>query len=147
MDVYEGKVTYALSQKEIMELHKKTAPFHDFVFQSFDFHRFLGLLLIKRPAFEYEDEVRFFMVPNDASKGSSKRKFVDVKWEDIINEVRIDKSCTEGEKFVVKQFCESKGIKFIGNQSTPMKNNNMMEIYMEDFDINSMEGPYPITIE
>ena len=87
------------------------------------------------------------MVPNDASKGSSKRKFVDVKWEDIINEVRIDKSCTEGEKFVVKQFCESKGIKFIGNQSTPMKNNNMMEIYMEDFDINSMEGPYPITIE
>lgn len=104
--------------------------------------------LIKKPASEYEDEVRFFMVPkNNASNGSSKKKFVDVKWEDIINEVRIDKSCTDGEKLVVKQFCGSKGIKFTENQKAPMKNNNMMEIYMEDFDINSMEGPYPITIE
>ena len=87
------------------------------------------------------------MVPNDTKKKGSKKEFVTVQWENIINEVRIDKSCTDGEKLVVKQFCESKGIKFIENQKAPMKNNNMMEIYMEDFDINSMEGPYPITIE
>lgn len=120
MDVYEGKVTYALSQKEIMELHKRL---HHFTILSFNHLTSTAFraALNQRPAFEYEDEVRFFMVPNDTKKKGSKKEFVTVQWENIINEVRIDKSCTDGEKLVVKQFCESKGIKFIENQKAPMK--------------------------
>ena len=150
-NAYEGKVSYALNQAHILKLHMKGTPYHKPFFQSFNLEKFLALLLIKRPAYEYENEVRFLIVNNNAmpTKTDPKRVLVDVLWEKLIEEVRIDKSCADGEKLVVKQFCESKGIRFVEAKITPHININdgLMEIQMEDFDINAMEGQQIITID
>ena len=59
-------------------------------------------MLLKRDAFEHEKEIRLFIVPN--SQESVKDSIaVDLNWIDLIEQVRIDKRCTDEEKESLKQ--------------------------------------------
>ena len=62
---YLGCANYNYTTKQIDELHKKTNPEYEHFFKDFSDEKFMNLLLIKRKAFEYESEVRLFMIPND----------------------------------------------------------------------------------
>lgn len=152
--VYEGRVSYKLQEEAISELYKKDSPYYGIFFDSFGIDYFLGLLLYKRPAYEYEKEIRFFMVPNSVSQRSNGRKVeklkVDVSWKNLIKGVRIDKRCSASEIAVMKAICEKYGIKLDEKSkkaSPDKKHNKTMRIPCKVFDIDRMKGPKRITIE
>ena len=87
-------------------------------FNHFSLECYLNLLLLKRDTFEHEEEARIFIIPPDqTTKEKTKRMkngkivtsskdgplYVDIQWEDIIEEVRIDKHCSEYEKSILQR--------------------------------------------
>lgn len=60
--IYIANVDYSLSEKTIKGLHLKKSKKHDKYFRDFSLEKFIRLLLIKRKAFEYEQEIRIFIV-------------------------------------------------------------------------------------
>lgn len=68
-NVYIGEVNYDYNKKDIEGLSKRKHPLHTFYFP----HRmcvehYLSLMLLKRKAFQYENEVRLFLVRNNENK-------------------------------------------------------------------------------
>lgn len=120
--LYIGAVNYQ-SMTMIDNLHlsnitlngtiKKNEDYYKY-FEKFSREKYINLLLLKRPAFEHEKEVRIFIVPNSPNKGKTRRdnngnltqpatpKFVDIDWIDVIEEIRIDKNCSDYEKRLLR---------------------------------------------
>ena len=120
--LYIGAVNYQ-SMTMIDNLHlsnitlngtiKKNEDYYKY-FEKFSREKYINLLLLKRPAFEHEKEVRIFIVPNLPNKGKTRRdnngnltqpatpKFVDIDWIDVIEEIRIDKNCSDYEKRLLR---------------------------------------------
>lgn len=116
--IYIGAVQY-INKEEIDNIPKpkigsdnhRNENYYKY-FAPFTIECYLNLLLLKRPAFEHEKEVRIFIVPND-EKGNPKTRrgadgtfpddvkpkstFVDIDWVNVIDEVKIDENCTEYE--------------------------------------------------
>lgn len=87
-------------------------------FDNFSLECYLDLLLLKRVAFEHEKELRVFIIPPDhKDKKKTKRNkkgqfskgmtpdciFVNVNWSSLIEEVRIDKRCSDYEKSILQK--------------------------------------------
>lgn len=95
-EVYEGPVLYK-EDYEISNLHFKTINGNTNVayqacFHGFSRMKYLALLLLKRNAFEYEKEVRYFLVPKDQNALTGKH-YVPIKFADIVEGVKIAESC------------------------------------------------------
>ena len=123
--IYIGSVEY--KNKEIIDnLHlpvlndkeNKVNEDYQYYFKHFTFEHYLKLLLLKRTTFEHEREVRIFLIP-DSDKGNKKVrrgkkgdfingekpkcKFVNIDWIDVIDDVKIDKNCTDFEKALLQE--------------------------------------------
>lgn len=110
-DYYEGKVFYDLTDAEIDNLHLKASPYHSLFFSKFDTSKFVRLMLIKRQAYQYENETRLFLVDPEIDPDKPKDHYdVQVNWKDIIEEIRIDHTCTDTERFVLELLCKENGI-------------------------------------
>lgn len=85
-DIYEGEVDYTLNDKEFRSLHLKSSPFHNLFFEDFNIIKYLNLLLIKRQAFEYEGEIRYFL---QKGQMDMRKKFVDIQipWNYCLHKV------------------------------------------------------------
>ena len=126
--VFEGKVLYC-REDVINGIHKKkykasngseveNENYHRF-FDSFDLLSYLNLLLLKRDYFKHENEIRFFIIPNDVDKPKAKESQkggtkvfgdsldVDINWADILEEIKIDAKCTNLEYEIFKDACLS----------------------------------------
>jgi len=79
--VYIGNVIYDFMKKEIESLHKPSGKDHATLFpDSFDIEHYLSLMLIKRLSFQFENEVRLFIVrekPLDMQQGLLKIENID----------------------------------------------------------------------
>lgn len=65
-EVYIGKALYGLEKKEIMDLYKTDAPYHGLFFPpQMKLMHYLSVMTLKRSAFEYENEVRVFLVKKE----------------------------------------------------------------------------------
>ena len=118
--LYEGVVSYK-DEQYINNLHKRKIrndkknvvnKSYNAFFDSFSIEKFLSLMLLKRNAFLHEQEVRFFLVPDDFEgyvKGSIDPVDIPVNWADILLEVRIDGKCTPFEKSLFKDELFNKG--------------------------------------
>lgn len=108
-DLFIGKVKY-LDEIIIDNLHKPKFtsgklndnleidnPYYYYYFERFSRDSFLDLLLLKRDAFEHEQEIRFFIVPK-SQEALKMNKLVNINWIDIIEHVRIDGKATDEEK-------------------------------------------------
>ena len=122
--IYEGRVSYiweedinTLHQKKIRKNKAKKAGsnyLYDLFFSNFTQKEYLNLMLLKRDAFEHEQEFRMMIIPNTPrmEKGKKHQKHgkvqygtpliiddsdVKIDWGQIIQEVRYDDSCTETE--------------------------------------------------
>lgn len=127
LSLYFGRVEY-LSKYIIDNLHRKHVGKSKTInknyikyFVNFRLESYLNLLLLKRSAFEHEEELRIFIVPK-SSKIKTRRTrsgkysqngrtgksikpqdiFIKIDWGAIIEEVRIDKNCTTYEKNLLK---------------------------------------------
>lgn len=108
-DLFVGKVKY-LDKKVIDNIHKPKInsdklhddreidnPYYYHFFDKFSRDSFLHLLLLKRDAFEHEQEIRFFIVPK-SQEALERIKLVNINWIDLIEHVRIDGKATDKEK-------------------------------------------------
>lgn len=108
--IYEGPINYSLTDYQINHLHLPSEPLYNSVFESkFDLNNYLSLLLIKRQAFNYENEYRYFIVPNSGIANDS--IFPTIPWSDMIVEVKVDKKCSDIEIEILSKYLNDSGIK------------------------------------
>lgn len=85
-------------------------------FRPFKRRRFISLLSLKRRTYEYEKEVRFFLILEDQqgarSHGKQKSDFRDIQidWNKLIKRVRVSKFCSDAELKSLQQACFAAGI-------------------------------------
>lgn len=149
--IYEGTVFYDLSDQEIDKLNETVGAYYDVFFDNFNTDSFLKLLLIKRKAYEYEKETRLFFVPKDYQtidrtlrSGKGEVKNVKVNWKDIIEEIRVDKSCSQAELETIKYVCEHAHIKIHHPKKRGRKKADEIPLIL--FNVDKMEGRKKITI-
>lgn len=118
--LYIGTVEYA--SKEIIDnLHlpnigndnRENINYHKY-FDNFSLQSYLNLLLLKRPTFEHEKEVRIFIIPKTAKQKSRRNNkgdleknadpiFINIDWINVIEEIKIDKNCSNYEKELLQE--------------------------------------------
>ena len=115
-------------------------------------------MLLKRMAYEYEHEVRFFIIPHD-KKASDKttldtldenkrkgltQKIVKLDWLEIIESIRIDSDCSKKEIDIV----QNKLNELIDNSgfSTPEKDILKEKLKVEKFNVHGSIDDARITI-
>lgn len=68
-EVYIGKVNYSFEKQAIRNLHKVSSPhYNDYFPAIMKVEHYLSLMLLKRAAFKYENEVRIFLVRNSITE-------------------------------------------------------------------------------
>ncbi len=151
---FEEKLIIYEPENVIMDLHKKRKPYYKKYFGSFTLDSFLNLLSLKRDAYTYEQELRFFIIPMNGGRRNKckKAQYQDMKidWSRVITKVRIDKKCSDAELVSIQRACISIGINpviknytFIGNIVPPA---GIKDVEFERFDIDDMPGTSSITI-
>ena len=108
--IYEGPIDYSLTDDQINRLHLPSSGYlYDSIFNNnFSFHNYLSLLLIKRQAFNYENEYRYFIVPNDGK--ANDRIFPTIPWSSMIVDVKVDKKCSNIEIEILSTYLKENGI-------------------------------------
>lgn len=125
MIVYESKICYGFSDEEINGLHKRSSPYYELFFDEFSLDSYLSLLSVKRNAFYYENEIRYFLIPTHEK--DDEKIDVPVKWGEIIKEIFIDKDATDTEIEVLKRYCKNVGIEVV--------NDNRKGIHIKKFNL------------
>ena len=109
--IYEGPIDYSLTDFQINNVHlPSSGMLYDQVFKvNFKLNNYLSLLLIKRQAFNYENEYRYFIVPNNGV--ADENIFPIIPWSDIIVEVKVDKECSDIEIEILSKYLQESGVK------------------------------------
>lgn len=106
----EGLMNYSLSDYDIQHIHLKSSQYYNQIFMPpFTIDKYLSLLLIKRSAFNYENEFRF-MVASRTLTPDTPQIFVKVDWSSLIEKVEIDKDATDIEIEILKKYLEVAGV-------------------------------------
>lgn len=106
--VYESLMDYSLNDEEIINLHKKSSPYYAELFDNFDgLNAYLSLLVIKRKAFSYENELRFFLVPDDCHKNLETIEDVTLSLSNLIESIAVDDKCSDMEMNILKVYCKN----------------------------------------
>ena len=108
-NLYEGLVDYSLSDFNILHLHERNVSgslnlYHKLFFQtSFGLANYLSLLLIKRDIFDYEKEIRYFLIPPKPIKET--KIYPEIDWGKVIKDVEVDIHYPDVEFLKLKDFC------------------------------------------
>lgn len=151
--VIEKTVKY-YEEKDILKLHKSSSNHHQEFFKQFDFDSFIKLLSIKRNAYSYENEIRFFIVePEIKERGSSDKPTsldIEIKWEKIIKSIRIDRNCSNAELIAMRYSCWHRNIDLsIKNRTLPMPaedTEGMRKVEATLYDIDEMPGATQVKV-
>jgi hypothetical protein len=108
---FEGVVNYDYYNELIDNLHKNGEKGHDVYFTDFKESKYLNLLLIKRQAFAYEGEIRYFLIPNKPS--AEDRIFIPFNCVKSILEILVDRNCSDFEMELITDTCKNAGLKII----------------------------------
>ena len=156
-DFQEREVSYK-TEYYILNLHRKENIEYPKYFNPFSLSTFISLLSLKRDAYKYEDEVRFFAIPKGSpflarslcGKGDSID--IPITWKNVIKRVRVDKACTEAEITSIRQACFYAGINPVFKSrkysNIFQKPKSCTSIDFELYSIDDMpKGSHRITIE
>lgn len=105
--IVEGVVQY-LSNSQINTLHLSKNKdgnindLYDKYFADFSLDNFINLLLLKRTAFEHEQEVRIFIIDNKRGRRSTikekaQQKLISLDWLSILEGIKVDPDCSDIE--------------------------------------------------
>lgn len=153
--IYERKVDY-VDEYQIMHLHESANKHHAGYFSGFCFDLFLNLLALKRDAYTYENELRYFAVPQVPEERTIKGKASSIDlsfdWSKVIKRIRVDKKCSISELVALRHSCWSCGINpVIKGANIPGKLHPnaaaMKQVEVVLFNIDDMPGRKSITIE
>lgn len=108
-----SNVNYSLTEQTIKALHKTTCKHHLQYFNNFNDDKFVNLMLIKRKAFEYEKEIRIFIIPTSETPEEivqvfdniDKLKLVgdNIILTDLIKSIMISPNCTPLETQMIEK--------------------------------------------
>ena len=108
--VYEGLVDYSLSDEAILHLHERNWAngnpnfYHDIFFnKKFELATYLSLLLIKRDIFDYEEELRYFLIPTSPKKDN--KIYPEIDWGYVIKDVEVDIHYPNDKFYELRKFC------------------------------------------
>lgn len=104
--VYEGKVNYELKDNEICSLHHMDNLHYNTYFAPINKEKYLNLLLLKRKAFEYEDEIRYLINDGDFDY-NIKDICIPLPWSLCVNNVKLSPFCLEDTAKRVKSMFEA----------------------------------------
>lgn len=107
-NVYEGIVTYDIPDEDIDKLHYVGCKFYDDYFKNISLDSYLSLFLIKRGAFFYEKELRFFIMPNATINQNT--IYPIIQWKNVIKEIIVDEHSSDLEIDILKECCIQAGI-------------------------------------
>lgn len=154
--IYEGAANYFLNTWHIKTLHLKYFDWqdskggtntnevtaHSLFFDDFSLEKYLNLMLIKRKEFEYEAEIRYFIVPEDGTN-IDKECFVPLRWNDIIEEIKVDSRYKDFGGLVAK--LKNKGLNVVVKDDSQNKydqkkysdvNTSSHIIWISSYDVN-----------
>ena len=104
---------YSLNEQTIKALHKRTCSKHSEYFSQFNIDKFINLMLIKRKAFEYEKEVRIFIVPTQDTPDEDMKIFNNTdrikmggdNWllSLLVKSIMISPNCTQMETEMIEK--------------------------------------------
>lgn len=105
-------VNYSLPEQTIKALHKTSCTKHSQYFSNFNVDKFIDLMLIKRKAFDYEKEVRIFIVPTPETPENIVRAFEQTDRVEmggkknllfhLVNSIMISPNCTPLETEMIQ---------------------------------------------
>lgn len=108
LGLYEGTIDYNLKDEDINSIHHKSSPYYSELFDNFSNLSFLNLLLIKRKAFDYEEEVRYILQGNPLYS-FGKDIDIHIPWSLVLNKIVLDTTCTKDEiQYVNKALSNNK---------------------------------------
>ncbi len=170
--IYIGMVNY--QNKEVIDnIHlpyiddEKQQINHNYkkYFSHFTTERYIELLLLKRTTFEHEKEVRIFLIPDSERKNQKSRrdkegkykeesspkcKYVTIDWIDIIDNVKIDKNCTDYEVHLLQEkinlLIEEKKNKLTNTEYDNLKNKLQLKKFDPYADDSLKEGYLSINV-
>ena len=117
--------SYTRTIKEVEKIYPVKG--HDEIFNNFDMDSYLSLLLLKRDAYSYENEIRYFIVPLDEECNNNK-DIIPIKgknWLDFVEEIR----CSPADKDKVHEVIKGYNIKlsdFNINKGTYINDENII---------------------
>lgn len=108
---YYGAATYIYNKDDIDSFY--TGRKNKYLrFDNFSLTNYLSLMLVKRPPFNTEKEIRFFIAPNHDSL--SKNGFINIggtpSLNRIIKRVVLDPWCGEPDLLYIKSICSNVGL-------------------------------------
>ena len=114
MKIYEGDILY-LYENELNGLHTSKSPHFANLFRPFTDANYYSLLLLKRPAFQYEGEVRFLFVDENDNKRVKEgdTSLIDLVWKNCVVEIKVDEHCCEEEVEFLKKILQDNGIEVV----------------------------------
>lgn len=152
--IVEGRVEYK-SKYDIQTLHLSTnekgnhSEEFDKYFSFFALDNFIKLLLLKRTAFEHEQEVRIFIIyDNDKSlKASTKENAthidISLNWLSMLEGIKVDPKCSDIEMELLQDEIDQ----LIDDSSIPDKEKLKEKLRVTKYDVNEDEErdvPIPI---
>lgn len=92
-DAFEGKVNYSFNGKKILSLINPKNQDYSKLFKPFSFKNYLNLMLLKRPFYKYEEEIRF-MIQLDHVLES---EIIDIPmpWSQCLHSIQLPPGCSE----------------------------------------------------
>lgn len=139
--VYCGAVTYAYPEYDIDCFY--TSKKNRYLwFYNFSLLNYLSLLLVKRQPFMTENEVRFFVVPEDCSK--TRNNSINVGCTPTLNSVvtgvLLDPWCNNEDVHHIKKLCEDHGLMCFVSESKLFDERDTSEsVFLTDNIINPWE--------
>lgn len=101
--IYDSSMYYRYTDEIIDNLHKKESIYYSRFFKNFTLESYLTLLSLKRPAFAYEKEVRFFVIPNN-QKNFKDFEDIIIPWKELVNCISIGEGCSATEKELLYEY-------------------------------------------
>lgn len=154
--IYERRVDY-MEEAKLIHIHESSSRRHAEYFSEFNFNLFLNLLALKRDAYAYENEVRYFAVPQMPEARSLRNNVaahadLPMDWSRIIKRIRIDKNCSFSELVALRHSCWTSGINpsikgtnLPGGLTPPVAGMKQVDVTL--FNIDDMPGRKHIVIE
>lgn len=108
--IYESQMIYSLTDDEINNIHHYSSSNYKELFENFNLESYLTLLSIKRPAFSYENELRFFIIPQNQNDIKIKNELdINISWGDITTKISIDEKCSSTENMILADYWNRMG--------------------------------------
>lgn len=106
--IYQGYMDYRIEDVDLKELYKKGSKYHDIFFKDFSLLNYLSLMLLKRNAFSYEQETRFFVIPNN--KIVNEVLDIPISLKHIVNRIILGPNYTNKKMNEFIKHCRNHGL-------------------------------------